>query len=336
MPVTYCADPARLIKIAFVKETVTGDFLQPSAANGGVSVPHSGVVWGRGQIPIDGVAATGNSQHVIKHRSIRGIDNPFLTVRFPFGPATKDLVAQLITGSPLTTGEYPISDFPDSWSISVRIARAAGAGESTFNFLACYMESTQLVVPVGGEAFIAMTLRATQQIDPQSATAYPTDLTIDGTKGPYVLRQVDWKMSADAVFNENPIPVEDITFNWGRQLIVKHTSTRTEPQCIVPTTFNLNGQVQHYLSKDLWEDAVNGFQDVIAKEADGGFVVRFVETLLVAAGDICRMTMPVTLDIPQLDGSDLEADITTPISFVAGADDAVEPPTNPTIRLAVA
>ena len=326
MAIAFIGNVGRLIEVAFARETVYGTYLTPSVANGGVqpvfgqSLPR----WGRGMRPIEGLHATGTTQPVVTYRGIRGNDFPFVEVELPYGPDTQVLINELISGSTLAANAWAINDFPNSYSVCVNQLRSGGA--AAWNFAGCYAESVSVRIPVGQEASASIRLAATSLVDPQSAVAMPA-LTPTTASGPFLLKGATLKHSATDAFVGSAIPVQDIMLSFTRGLKITHASGSTQPHHITPATFGLTGTINAVLSSD-W---LTEFQDIIAKQSDGGYTTRYLDLVLLSGSTTQRFTIPAKLDCPSIDGSGFDEGTAVPLSFVAGGDDAT--PTVATARI---
>jgi len=316
MAITYVPDAARLVEVSVQQETTYGTYKYDDMTQ----LAHNGVTWGRGHQQIEGQAAAGTTQHVITYRAIRGIDTPFVSLSVPFGFDNRAIVSELIAGNTLgavTANQWDINDYPNSYSISVNAQRSGSA--SCWNFAGCYMRTASLNVTVGTEAECRLDMAATSLVDPQSATAHPAD-TPTVSAGPLVLRQVALKEDPTyaSVDGTTAVKFRGCSINWTRGLIVEHTSEGCEPTAIVPTTLDVTGELQHNFSSDMW----TVFQDLVAKESDGGFTTTYLQLLFTQSSNEHRIVMPVRLDVAQFDGSALDGAIPATISFTAAGDDA--------------
>lgn len=321
MSISYCHDAARLVELAFAKETTYGTFVTPAT-----QIMHEGVRWGRAHVPAQATSATSTTQLVVHNKTMRGIDFPFVELTAQFGPSTRTILSELMTGSELASNEWLINDFPNSYSVGVNVQRSGG--NSYWKFSGCYMGSSQLNLVPGQAATISQTLAATSLVDPQTApTTFPTLVPASADDG-YILSRCVFKHSASDSFSTS-IPIMGFSIGLQRTLIIDHASESTEPHCITPSTFLVGGTLNFKYSSDLEGD----FQDVWAKEADGGYVTRYLDFVLTSGATTHRITMPVRMDVSGFDASNLEDGVTVPVNFEAGASDAAASPTTPTFRV---
>ena len=319
MAVTFTPDVAKLVEVAVAVETVYGTYVTPTAQFG-----HTAVLWGRGHQVIGGAVATGTTQPVVTHL-VRGLDKPWVKLRIPFGPNSRAVLLEWLTGSALVANAWAISDYPSSWSIGINCQR--NGGNDYWKFAGCRMADWKLNLTPGTWGEVEVTMLATSMVDPNTApTTFPT-LTPSLTYAPYVLKDCTFHHSATTTFSASSVLIGGLNIEAARDIITWHASEKCEPNCLVPCGISCKGTIDHMMGGDMWDE----FRSIVAGEASGGFPARYLRFVLAAASQTQRFTLPVKLDIAQFDASNQAGGIPAPISWEAAGDDAT--PTTAIIKV---